>query len=148
MKIKVLLLQDVRSLGHKNDLKEVPDGYARNFLIPKKLGLILDINAQKKYLLDEKKREKVLNEKILHLKTVAIELSSRIFSIKIKSGDKGEIYGSIDSQKILNLLKIENYPVIKVELEKPIKILGSVKINILLEENVKAYINLNIERDF
>jgi len=144
--MRVALLKDVPDLGKKGDIKDVSDGYGRNFLIRNRLVEILTPQVAKRLEQEREKEEKtaaalknqtlVLKEKIEKLKLV----------LKTKIGESGQVFGSITPTKILaelekNGIKLEKDQV----LSKPIKTLGESKIKIKLPQGIDAELQIIIE---
>jgi len=148
--MKVLLLEDVPKLGKKGGIKEVSDGYARNYLIPRKLaveatdGFIKHIEESKR--IEEKKKESIKNksEGILEkLKDVTIVL-------KVKAGEKGKLFGAVTSQDIANKIK----EVVGIDFDKNwfedkvnLKEIGTYSIKIKLPQGVKGEIKVELIPD-
>lgn len=131
--MKVILLQDVLNMGKRYDVKNVSDGYARNFLLPRKLAMIAttqnlqDLEKRKKTAEEEKEKQKKTMEENL------AKLNGKKISISAKSNEKGNLFKGITKQGISEILKekenIEIVPEI-IELEKPIKQAGEHEIKI------------------
>jgi large subunit ribosomal protein L9 len=142
--MKVILLQNVEDLGRKYEVKDVKDGYARNFLFPEKLAKPATEEALK-WLQDQK--EVIAKEAEEDLKK-SQELASKIdgieVNISVKIGDEGQLFESINSQKIAEALKEMGFEVKKsqIELSSPIKELGEFPISIKLDHNLEAEIKL------
>jgi large subunit ribosomal protein L9 len=142
--MKVILLQDVDSLGKKYEVKEVKDGYARNFLMPQKLAKAATKQALK-WLADQKEViEKEAEEDLKKAQELASKLDGVEVTISVKVGEKGQIFESITNQKISEKLNEMGFEVKKsqVKLENPIKELGEFPININLDHNLEAEIKL------
>jgi large subunit ribosomal protein L9 len=131
--MKIILLQDVVNVGKKYEMKNVSDGFARNFLIPRKLAKIAttqtiqEIELTKKQGLKEKEIQQNLLEKNMD------SLQDLKISIKEKANEKGHLFASIDSKDINKILKKEHHleiPSEIIELEKPIKQIGEHKIKV------------------
>lgn len=144
--MRVILLQDIENLGKKYDVKEISDGYARNFLFPKGLAKeatkeVLKWSELQKELL-EKKAEKEL-EKIQE-KVAGIDGQEIV--IPVKMGDDGQLFESVNAKRISEKLKELGIEVKKnqVNLEKPIKELGEFPIKIKFPHNLEAEIKLII----
>jgi large subunit ribosomal protein L9 len=147
--MKVILLQDIENLGKRYDVKEVKDGHARNFLLPKGLVKIANeeamlwLKAQK--LKEEEKAEDVLKK--------AQELASRIDGqevvVMVKVGDEGQLFESVNAQKILEELKNMGFEIKKsqIGLKEPIKELGEYPIKIKFEHNLEPEITVIVTED-
>jgi len=144
--MKVILLDDVPSLGKKYEVKDVKDGYARNLLVPN--NLVKPATKENMMWLEEQKK-KVETEVVEDLKKVQ-ELASRLegteLNISVKVGEDGQLFESINSQKIIDKLKENGLEVKKnqIELEKPIKELGEFPTKISLDHNLEAEITVVI----
>lgn len=148
--MKVILLQDVKGTGKKNQLVNVSDGYARNFLFTKKLAVEAttdNLQKLKEYNVsqDLKKQKEIENAKDLAKKIEEIRIS-----VKVKAGDTGKIFGGITSANIADELKNQyniNVDKKKIILEEPIKILGAYTVNIKLYEGINAKLKVNVEKE-
>ena len=103
--MKIILLQDVKNLGKKGDLVEANDGYARNFIIPKKLGVeaspknLNDLRQQK--LNEEKKQAEILAE----AESMAAALKGKVVNLSIRVGKEGKVFGQISTKEIADETK-------------------------------------------
>jgi len=142
--MKVIFLQDIEDIGKKYEVKEVKDGYARNFLLPQKLAKPATVEALK-WLADQKEViEKEAEEDLKKSQELASQLDGLEVSITVKVGDEGQLFESINSQKIADKLKEMGYEVKKshIKLEAPIKELGEFSVNISLAHNLEAEIKV------
>ncbi len=142
--MKVILLQDIKNIGKKYEVKEVKDGYARNFLIPK--GLVKPANKPAmKWLKIQKEIEAQKAEKELKsIQSLASQLDGLEITIPVKVGEEKQLFESIDVQKILKALKEKGFKVKKeqIKLEESIKELGEYPVKIYLEHNLEAEIRI------
>lgn len=140
--MKVILLQDIESLGKKYEIKEVKDGYARNFLLPNKL--IRPATKQALKWLDGQKEiiEKQAEEGLKMAQDLASSLDGYEITIPVKVGEEGQLFESINSQKIAEGLKEKGFNIKKsqVELKDTIKELGEFPVNIKLDHNLEVEI--------
>jgi len=142
--MKVILLQDIDGLDKKYEVKEVKNGHARNFLLPGKLARAATKQALK-WLADQKEViEKEAEEDLKKSQALASQLESLELNIAVKVGDEGQLFESINNQKIVEKLKEMGFEVKKsqVKLENPIKELGEFPISINLDHNLEAEIKL------
>jgi len=139
--MKVILLQDIPNMGKKYDIKNVSDGYGRNFLIPRKLVQIATtqgiqaIEKQRK----QHEQEKEVRKDILEKNIKTLEKENLIISVTEKASEKGHLFAGIDKEKISKILKEQkqiDIPVDIIELEKPIKEIGEYKIKVKDKEFV------------
>ena len=144
--MKVVLLQDVKGQGKKGEIVEVNEGYARNFLIKKGFAeaatasKINDIN-QKKAAADYHKAEEIKATQAL-----AKEIYGKLFTVKIKAGQKGKVFGSVTGANISDALQEAGYSVDKkkIVLPQPIKLVGEYEIELKLMEGISSKIKINV----
>jgi large subunit ribosomal protein L9 len=144
--MKVIFLQDVKGQGKKGEIKEVSEGYARNFLLPKGVVQIATDGAKK--TLDQqaasaqKKKENEKNE----FKALAAKLSEMTIVIKAKAGDGGRLFGAITSKQIAEALEAQKISIDKrkIELDDPIRVLGVTKVTVKLYPDVKGTLNVQV----
>ena len=145
--MKVILTQDVKGVGKKDQILEVNDGYARNFLIPKKLGVQastanLALLKSKQDSRDFKKQEEKKEPEQIKEKLEKIRLD-----IKVKSGENGKIFGGVTSKEISDVLKDKysiNIDKKKIELKETIKIVGITTVDIKLFEGIIGKVKVNV----
>ncbi len=145
--MKVILLKDVKGTGKKGEMKEVSDGYARNFLLPKKMAIVADNTAVKE--LNEK--NKAAENKAQKEYEAAVELGKKMEEMNIvmysKAGDGGRLFGSITSKDIAEQLKKQHDIVVdkrKVLLNEPIRVLGSTNVEIKIHQKVITKIRVDV----
>ena len=145
--MKVILLQDIKGVGKKDDVINASDGYARNFLIPKKMGV--EANAENMSKLKAKQDSNKYKKSVEKEKAeeIAEKLKSITLKISVKSGENKKIFGSITSKEIAENLK-EQYKIEidkkKIDLKEPIKVLGVTTVNIRLFEGVVGSLRVQI----
>ncbi|HYF82239.1 MAG TPA: 50S ribosomal protein L9 [Clostridia bacterium] len=145
--MKVVLLQDVKDLGKKGELVNASDGYARNFLFPRKLA-VEATSGRLKEIEDKKSSEK--NKKDMELKA-AKELADRLskieISFKTKAGENGKLFGSITGKDVADAIKSQQKIVVdkkKVVLHDAIKTLGTYQVEIKVYPEVSAKVNVKV----
>jgi len=145
--MEVILLQDVKSLGKKGDIVKVSDGYARNFIFPKKLGVeknaksLNDLKLQK--AAEEKRRLEVLEE----AKTLGEEIKKQSVTLKIKSGEGGRTFGSVSTKEIAAALKEQlklDIDKKKLVLPEPIRTLGTTMVPVKLHPEVTVELTVKV----
>jgi large subunit ribosomal protein L9 len=147
MAIKLLLVDDVEDLGRSGDVVNVRPGFARNFLIPRKLGVIADKNALRRQArLQEERRQKAIQEKN-EAEVIAASLEGITITTIVKVDNEGHMYGSVGIADIAHLLKEQN----NVELEKrfiqlkhAFKEIGVHPVLVKLKEGISATLTLKI----
>ncbi len=145
--MKVILLENIKGVGKKDEVINASDGYARNFLFPKKLAVEANNeNMSKLKAKNDSKNYQKSVEKEEAIKT-AEKLKGILLKIQVKSGENGKIFGSITSKEIADSLK-EQYKIEidkkKIDLKEPIKTLGSFSVNIKLYEGVIGVLKIQI----
>lgn len=147
--MKVILLQDVKGQGKKGEVLDVNEGYARNFLIKKGLAEVataakLNDIAMKKSASDFHKAEEVKATREL-----AKTLQNQTFTVKIKAGQNGKVFGSVTAANIADALSAAGYNVDKkkVVVPNPIKNIGSYEIELKLMEGISTKINVVVEAE-
>jgi len=145
--MKVILIEDVKSLGKKGEIVNVNDGYARNFILPKKLGL----EANPKNLNDLKMQkahdEKVKQEQLDAAKALAEELLDKEVTVKIKVGQGGKAFGTVSTKEIAAAINEQYNKKIdkkKIVVQDAIKTLGVYQIQIKLHPKVMAKMNVHV----
>ena len=142
--MKVILLEDVKSLGKKGEIVNVNDGYARNFILPKK-ATSKNLNDLK---LQKQNDEKVAQEKLDAAKALAEEIKEKSITVKIQAGVEGKVFGSISSKEIATEAKKQlNMDIDKKKIVIPdaIKSLGTYNVNIKLHKDVTATLTVKVE---
>lgn len=142
--MRVILLQNIEKLGKKYEIKEVKDGYARNFLIPKGLAKPVTKEALKWRDLQKEIEEKKAEEELKHFQKIASAIDGQEIIIPVKIGEKDQLFESITNQKIAEKLKELGFEVKRnqIDLSKPIKELGEFPIKIKFEHNLEAEIKV------
>ncbi|MBU2540000.1 50S ribosomal protein L9 [Patescibacteria group bacterium] len=142
--MKVILLQDIEKLGKKYDIKEIKDGYARNFLIPGNLVKLATKENLNWLNNQRKKEEEQAAEELKKVQESASTLDGTEINISVKVGGDEQLFESINEQKIVEKLKEAGFKIKKnqIKLEKPIKELGEFPIKIILDHNLEAEITI------
>lgn len=145
--MKVILLEDVKSLGKKGEIVNVSDGYARNMILPKKLGLEATSKNLNDLKLQNQHAEKVAQENLEVAKKFAEELKDKKVEVKMKSGEGGRTFGSISTKEISEAAKKQ----LNLELDKkkmllkdPIKALGTYEVQIKLHPQVTGTFTVHV----
>ena len=147
--MKVILLQDIDNLGKKYDIKEVKDGFARNFLIPKNLVKLATKKSLK--LLEKQKEVKTSKdeEELKKIQLVASEVDGLEVLIPVKVGEEGQLFESITEQKISDKLKELGFEIKKaqISLDESIKEIGEFPVKIRFEHNLEAEIKVIVTEE-
>lgn len=144
--MKVILLKDIEKLGEKYEVKEVKDGYARNFLIPK--GLVKAATKKNLAWLEKQKEieEKKAEEELKKIQEEAAKIDGQEIVLEVKVGDNNQLYESINSQKVAEKLKEMGFDISKkqIVMETPLKETGEFLIKITFKHNLEAEVKLII----
>jgi large subunit ribosomal protein L9 len=147
--MRVILLQDIEKLGKKYEIKEVKNGYARNFLIPKGLAKAATKEALQ-WLATQKEVEiQKAEEDLKKVQELASSIDDQEVIIPVKIGEEGQLFESITSQKISEKLKELGFEIKKtqIDLEEPIKELGEFPVKIKFEHNLEAEIKVIVTKE-
>lgn len=147
--MKVILLKDVEKVGKKFEVKEIKDGFARNFLFPQGLAkpatreAMIWLETQKEIL--GKKEEEDLKK----AQGLASGIDDQEVIILVKVGDEGQLFESVNSQKIADKLKEMGFNVKKsqIELEKPIEDLGESQVKVKFEHNLETHVRVIVVKE-
>ena len=145
--MKVILLADVKALGKKGDVVDVSDGYARNMLFPKKLGVEANAKNRNDLKLQNAHAEKVAQEQLEAAKALAAEISEKTVHVSIKVGEGGKTFGSVSSKEIAEELNKQyglNVPKQKIVLEEPIKTFGVHRVKAKLYQDIAGEILVQV----
>lgn len=144
--MKVILLQDVKNVGKKGEVKEMSAGHASNFLIPKKLAILATSAEMEKLAKRQAVEETKKKEMEVKLKEVAQKIEGTVLKIEEKADENGTLYGGVDKKKVSEMLKIKGFQVEpeKINLFSHLKKIGEheVEINILPEVKVKIKVDI------
>lgn len=146
--MKVILLEDVKSLGKKGEIVNVNDGYARNFILKKNLGLEATSKNLNDLKLQNQNAAKVAKEKLEAARALAKDLEDKSIVVKIQAGVEGKVFGSISSKEIaLEAKKQLGLDIDKKKIVIPdaIKSLGTYNVNIKLHKDVVGKLAVKVE---
>jgi large subunit ribosomal protein L9 len=148
--VRVLLMKDVDNLGRAGDVKEVADGYGRNFLLRRKLAVAAGkgAEAEAKRLRDAtvKRETKDRNE----AQAVADEIDNKTVVVRLKVGAEEKAFGSITNQDVAAALKAQHRVEIdrhKIDMKEPIRALGEHQVSLKLHRDVSAHVNVIVTQD-
>lgn len=145
--MKVILLQDVKSLGKKGEIVNVSDGYARNFVLPKGLGVEADAKNMNDLKLQKANEQKVAQEQLEAAQELAKVLETKQVVLKIRSGEGGKTFGSVSSKEIAAEAKKQcdlDLDKKKIQLPEPIKALGAYEVGIKLHPKVTGTLKVKV----
>ncbi len=148
--MKIILLQDEKKLGKKGDIIEASEGYARNYILPKKIGVeatpknMNDLKLQKAN--DEKKAQELLES----AKALAVKLEEKAVLLKIRAGEGGRTFGSVSSKEIAAAVKEQFGLEIdkkKIQLQDNLKNFGSYEVPVKLHPAVTAKLSVKVDTE-
>ena len=148
--MKVILLENVKSLGKKGEIVNVNDGYARNFILPKKLGVEATGKNLNDLQLQKNNEKKVAQENLDAAKELAAELSAGKVELAIKVGEGGRTFGSVSSKEIAVAVKDQMQLDIdkkKIQLKESIKSLGTHIVTVKLHPEVSAELKVVVKEE-
>ena len=148
--MKVILLQDVKSLGKEGEIVIVNDGYARNFIIPKKLGVEANNKNLNDLKLKKSNEEKIAKENKEAAEKLAGELKAGQILLKIKVGGGGKAFGSVSAKEIAAAVKEQmglDVDKKKIQLKETLKTLGTHNVPIKLHPEVTAELKVEIKEE-
>ena len=146
--MKVILLQDVKTLGKKGDTVNVSDGYARNMLFPKKLGVEATAKNMNDLKLQKANQAKVAQEQLDAAKAFAEVIAKKEVVVAIKVGEGGRTFGSVSSKEIAEAAKAQHDLDIdkkKIQLASPIKAIGTTSVPVKLHPQVTAELKVTVK---
>jgi large subunit ribosomal protein L9 len=145
--MKVILLEDVKSVGKKGDMVELKEGYAKNFIIPKKLGVEAtgaNLNTLK---LQKQNEEKIAKEQYEAALALKAEVEEMLVKVEIKGGEGGKTFGSISSKEIAKAVSDQYKKEIdkkKIAISEPIKTAGTHEVTVKLHPKVTATLRVHV----
>lgn len=145
--MKVILLEDVKSLGKKGDIVNVSDGYARNAILPKKLGIEATSKNLNDLKLQNQHADKVAAENLANAKELSKTVEQQKVVIKIKAGEGGKIFGSVSTKEIAQATKEQTGLELdkkKMHLPDGIKALGTYEVPVKLHPQVTAKLTVQV----
>ena len=146
--MKVILLQDIKGTGKKDQILEISDGYARNYLLPRKLAREATaeaVNSLERSRGADRHREEVRKQEA---ETRARELKGKVIQVEVKGGENGKLYGSITNDQIANALKAQHGIEIdkrKLEQEEPIRTAGQSFVTLKLYPGISTRMIVNVK---
>ena len=145
--MKVILLEDVKTLGKKGDIVDVSDGYARNFVLPKKLGVEANAKNRNDLKLQKANADKVAQEQLAAAQELAKTLETKEVTLTIKSGEGGRTFGSVSSKEIAQAAKEQcglELDKKKIQLPEAIKALGTYEVGVKLHPKVTGKLRVQV----
>ena len=147
--MEVILREDIEKLGSRGEVVKVADGYARNFLLPKRLAVLA--NESNRKIVEQERHAHVRKE--AKLVDEAQDLSKLLTGVSVtiaqKAGEADQLFGSVTSKDIAEALAVQNFTIDrrKIQLEEPIKQLGEFKVPVKLHKDVTAEITVVVVKE-
>lgn len=145
--MKIILLQDEKKLGKKGDIIEASEGYARNYILPKKIGVEASAKNMNDLKLQKANEAKVAKEQLEAAQALGKELETKQVIVKLKAGEGGKTFGSVSSKEIATALK-EQYSLDidkkKILLPETLKSIGSYEVGVKLHPQVSAKLTVKV----
>ena len=147
--MKIILMEDVPALGRRGEVREVATGYARNYLLPKKLALPATPGNLQNLEHLKRQRDRAENKAREAAQAAADRIAALELAVATRASEDGRLFGSVSAQDIVEFLERHRVPVEKrrVLLEEPIKALGEYQVPIRLHHDVTATLRVTVTRD-
>ncbi len=148
--MKVILLQDVKSLGKKDQIVDVSDGYARNYVLPKKLGIEATPKNLNELKLKKAHEDKVAAQLLAEAQALADQMKEENVTLSIKVGEGGKTFGSVSSKEVAEAVKKQlghDIDKKKIVLREPIKSVGTHIVDIKLHTKVTAQLSVKVTEE-
>ena len=148
--MKVILLADVKTLGKKGEVVDVSDGYARNFILPKKLGVEASSQNMNDLKLQKANEVKVAKEQLAAAQAFAKELETKEVVVTMKGGEGGKVFGSVSTKEIAQAAKEQCSMEIdkkKIQLAEPIKSFGVYEVKVQLHPQVVGTLKVKVREE-
>jgi large subunit ribosomal protein L9 len=144
--MKVILMTDVATLGQRGETRDVANGYARNFLLPRKLAVPATPANVKNLEHLKRQRAKEEDRALEMAKATAARIEALTLTVTARASDDGRLYGSVSAQDVVEFLERNQLPVEKrrVQLDEPIKALGEYKVPVRLHGDVTASLTVSV----
>ncbi|MCR5517114.1 MAG: 50S ribosomal protein L9 [Lachnospiraceae bacterium] len=148
--MEVILLEDVKSLGKKDEIVTVNDGYARNFILPKKLGVEATAKSLAELKAKKRKEAELEQARIDEAKRLAALLGEKSVTVKLRSGENGKVYGAVSSKEISAAVKEQlglDLDKKKIVLKEGIKSLGVTEVPVKLYKEVGTVLRVKVAEE-
>lgn len=148
--MKIILKEDVKKLGKEGETIEVSDGYARNYILPQKLGVEANSKNLNDLKLHKRNEEKLARQRLDEAKALAEKIGEQAVVVRMKAGEGGKVFGSVSSKEIAAALKEQNQLEIdkkKIQLQEAIKSFGTHEVGIKLHPQITATLRVKVEEE-
>jgi large subunit ribosomal protein L9 len=147
--MKVIFIKDVKGKGQEGEVKEVSEGYARNYLIPKKMAVPANKGSLQQLETKKKNARRRAEEELHEAEKLKKKIERLTIELKARSGEGGRLFGSITSKQIADVLKKNKIKIDKrkIELPEPIRTLGFTDVAIKLHPQVTANVKVHVSEE-
>ncbi|WP_025027546.1 50S ribosomal protein L9 [Caldalkalibacillus mannanilyticus] len=144
--MKVIFQKDVKGVGKKGEVKEVAEGYFRNFLAPKKLAVEASESNLTSHKMKEKSKEKKHQEEVEQARELAAKLEKETVQIKAKAGEGGRLFGAVTNKQVAEALARKKYSIDKrkIVMNEPIRTIGVTNVPVKLHPEVTATLKVQV----
>jgi large subunit ribosomal protein L9 len=147
--MKIILLDDVTKVGRRGEVRDVSDGYARNFLIPKKLALSATAGNLKNLEHIKRQQDAKADRVKADAETLRVKIEALVYEERRQASEEGKLFGSVTSQDVADFLGTRGVPMDRkrITLDEPIKALGEHLVSMRLHQDVTAQLRVNVVRE-
>jgi large subunit ribosomal protein L9 len=147
--MKIILLDDVTKVGHRGEVRDVSDGYARNFLIPKKLALSATAGNLKNLEHIKRQQDAKADRIKVDAEALRAKIEALVYEERRQASEEGKLFGSVTSQDVADFLGTRGIPIDRkrITLDEPIKALGEHLVSMRLHQDVTAQLRVNVVRE-
>ena len=147
--MKVILLDDVTKVGRRGEVRDVSDGYARNFLIPKKLALSASAGNLKNLEHIKRQQDAKADRIKADAEALRAKIEALVYEERRQASEEGKLFGSVTSQDVADFLGTRGIPIERrrITLDEPIKALGEHLVSMRLHQDVTAQLRVNVVRE-
>ena len=147
--MKVILLDDVTKVGRRGEVRDVSDGYARNFLIPKKLALSATAGNLKNLEHIKRQQDSKADRIKADAEALRAKIEALVYEQRRQASEEGKLFGSVTSQDVADFLGTRGVPMDRkrITLDEPIKTLGEHVVSMRLHQDVTAQLRVNVVRE-
>ena len=143
--MEIILLQDVKSLGKKGERVKINDGYARNFVLPKKLGIEATAKNLNDLKLQKANEDRIAAQKLEEAKQLAAKIEEKSVVLSVKTGEGGKLFGSVSTKEIAAACEKLEIDKKKMVLPEPIKACGTTIVPVKLHREVTAKLTVKVQ---
>jgi len=143
--MEILLIENVPNLGTRGDVVNVKDGYARNFLLPRKMALLVTSGNKKQIALEKERNIRIRAKELATAQDLKSKLDAVSLAVSKKAGDQGQLFGSVTNSDVAELLKAQGFEIDKRLISMPhVKAVGAYDVEIRLYTNVHSKLQLTV----